>query len=462
MKALGQKLFGRGLTKKPGIQPYHQQRAANLLAGRQEFTTARDGWRFEADITTGGEIITPVLHDTPETWHDLEFVVVNVRLVGGTTSTSASTHIGVGAHDYGDTTQHATELMELTLSNQDVLIRLSQNPAADRHRGLMHAALNPVPRAGFRSIKQMQKFDRYSAIGFSGFTGGQDGYFEFRTFDGSLDLGVIQAQAKIALGLAAAVPRNAGKLLPMPGERVGDHFRLKGWSELSRDERTASTRSFRELVDLIFTRPLDKAQAAALFAATSWQGSGTIPGGLAIGALDLLRAMNLELRARDGVFSLVFDVAKDGTVALDPVELAHFLLARDIDLGQVLRFVPYGPEARNNAFRDWAAAVTRELERVTGRQLEAYTPRPASGPTSWSGPATSTWPTAAAPSALAARRQRAADDVDRPGRPAVARRRPEYIEFPGGIAHADADETISLVALKQRGGLFTAVVTQLT
>jgi hypothetical protein len=326
----------------------------------------------------------------------------------------------------------------------------------------MHAALNPVPRAGFRSIKQMQKFDRYGAIGFSGFTGGQDGYFEFRTFDGSLDLGVIQAQAKIALGLAAAVPRNAGKLLPVPGERVGDHFRLKGWSELSRDERTASTRSFRELVDLIFNRPLDKAQAAALFAATSWQGSGTIPGGLAIGALDLLRAMNLELRARDGVFSLVFDVAKDGTVTLDPVELAHFLLARDIDLGQVLRFVPYGPAARNNAFRDWAAAVTRELERVTGRQLEAYTPRHGfrgnflerAGDFYLAGGGTvGRWlPVGSGPQTMS---------TDRVGRlwPADA---PEYIEFPVGIAHADADETISLVALKQRDGLFTAVVTQLT
>src|SRR5262249_27033982 len=150
---------------------------------------------------------------------------------------------------------------------------------------------------------QMQKVSRDSAVNPTAFTGGPESYFEFRTFDGSLDLGVIQAQVKIALGLTAAVPRNAGRPLPMPGEKLGGHFRLQDWSQQSRAEHISSTRSFRELVDLIFTRALDKAQATALLAATSWQGSGTIPGGLAIGELDVLRAMNNELRPREGVFT---------------------------------------------------------------------------------------------------------------------------------------------------------------
>jgi hypothetical protein len=268
---------------------------------------------------------------------------------------------------------------------------------------------------------------------------------------------------KIALGLTAAVPRNAGKPLPMPGERVGDHFRLQDWSQLSRDERISSTQSFRELVDLIFTRPLDKAQATALFAATNWQGSGTIPGGLAIGELDLLGAMNKELRPREGIFSLVLDSAKVSLASLDPVQTAHFLLAHNIDLDQVIRFVPYGPAARTNAFGDWAAAVTRELERVTGRQLEAYAPRSGfradflerAGDfhlTNDEGAVGRWLPVGSGPQTMSTDRAGRLWPVDEP----------EYIEFPGGVAHLDADEAIPLAELKKQDGLFTAVITQLT
>ena len=49
-------------------------------------------------------------------------------------------------NDYGLDTRKVTQLLNLTVSYQDVLTRLGQNPAADRHRGR---------RIGFRAIAQL-------------------------------------------------------------------------------------------------------------------------------------------------------------------------------------------------------------------------------------------------------------------------------------------------------------------
>jgi hypothetical protein len=54
-------------------------------AGRVNgYSDARDAWRLERDTTVSGEIVSPILYDTPETWRDLATVCDIIRRHGGT------------------------------------------------------------------------------------------------------------------------------------------------------------------------------------------------------------------------------------------------------------------------------------------------------------------------------------------------------------------------------------------
>ena len=69
-----------------------------------------------------------------------------------------------------------------------------------------------------------------------------------------------------------------GGSAPGPAEPIGTHRAAN--AELSRGARLRGeawqrdTHGFRRLVDRVFTRDVDKAQATALFAVTRWQRAG--------------------------------------------------------------------------------------------------------------------------------------------------------------------------------------------
>ncbi len=92
-------------------------------------------------------------------------------------------------------------------------------------------------------------------------------------WDSSLDPGVIQTQVKLSLGMAQAAFASSGE--PSAAEPLGTHRSnntgLGRGGRLRGDAWSRDTRSFRSMLDRIFSRDADKEQATALFAATRWQ-----------------------------------------------------------------------------------------------------------------------------------------------------------------------------------------------
>ena len=114
-------------------------------------------------------------------------------------------------------------------------------------------------------------------LNFQSVHGRQTDHVEFRMWDSSLDPGVIQAQVKLSLGMAHAAFRSMGERWGTR-EPVGTHRQRNAPPPRGRRLRGAAwradTASFRRLVDRVFSRDEDKAQATALFAVTRWQRPG--------------------------------------------------------------------------------------------------------------------------------------------------------------------------------------------
>lgn len=268
-RAIAREMHDAGLSPTTAPQGYH----ASAQAG---YSDDPNTWRLEEDSTVAGEIVSPILWDEPQTWRNLGTVCDIVKRHGGRATVRAGGHVHVSAHNYDHTVENHNRLLQMVGAHEDTIYRLSQNPYAADHRGLRWCYPNDVPSAGYTSISSARNYNSSHNIGVNmqSMHGGSNDHVEFRSWDASLDPGVIQAQVKLSLGLTEAAFRShaTGTAIPEHRERVGEHLatnpdrrRLAG--QAWRD----NTASFRRLADTLFHRAVDKAQVASLFAVTRWQ-----------------------------------------------------------------------------------------------------------------------------------------------------------------------------------------------
>jgi Putative amidoligase enzyme len=266
LAAIGRDLHAAGLTDSPYQQGYHS-------GARTPSRQHPGGWRFETDATVDGEIVSPVMHDTPETWRNLATVCEIVRRHGGRATARTGGHVHVGLSDYDHTVENHNRLLATATGYTDTLYRLAQNPEARAHRGTTWCRPNNAPGPGYTSLPAVRQANYGHGLGlnFQSVSGNRADHVEFRMWDGSLNPGVIQAHINLSLGLTAAGSRG-GYNPPAAPERVGAHRTANpGRQRLRGEQWRESTRSFRQLADTVFRRASNSAQAAALFAVTRWQ-----------------------------------------------------------------------------------------------------------------------------------------------------------------------------------------------
>ena len=266
--AIATDLYAAGLTQQDHMVGYHAGRAGG-------YSDAPNAWRLEADGTVAGEVVSPILYDEPATWQRLASVCEIIRRHGGRASTSTGGHVHVSAGNYDHTVENHTRLLNLVSEHEDTLFRLAQNPGADRHRGTTWCAPNYQHAEGYVNVAGVRRAHNghHLALNLQSMHGRSSDHVEFRMWDGSLDPAVIQTQIKLSLGLTEAAFRTARNSSPAaPREPIGAHREQRGGRRRLRGEEwRADTASFRGLVDTVFSRAQDKAQATALFAVTRWQ-----------------------------------------------------------------------------------------------------------------------------------------------------------------------------------------------
>jgi putative amidoligase enzyme len=258
--AVARALHEAGLATSPRQEGYHSQRRQPGM------------WTVERDATVSGEVVSPVLRDTPDTWAQLERVCSILRAQGARTSVRTGGHVHVGAdsanldHDVN----RFRRVAQVCAWAEDLMYRLSaatgRNGRKHRGAGRGYNWCGPMRAGDFEQARDLT--DLAYRVGTSHSVGlnfgnilDQRRTIEYRYFDSSLDPARLQANIK----LACWVTKRAGDLqdsdIPRDRVRLGTHSHQG-------DERDHLLRRF---ADLVFVRPRDKLKLYWMYEGSAWQ-----------------------------------------------------------------------------------------------------------------------------------------------------------------------------------------------
>ena len=259
--AVAQAMYDAGLAATPYMQGYHSPRQPGK-------------WVVEHDSTVTGEIVSPVLQDTPQTWDQLEHVCTILRERGARVSTRTGGHVHVGAdsagldHDIG----RFRRVASVCAWAEDLLYRLAAGSGRSgrQHRGAGNGYrwCGPMGSSLFEQAQSLSELA--SRVGASHGVGLNYGNIldsrrtiEYRYFDSSLDPARLQANIKLACWITKRASTLPDSAIPSERVRLGSH--ATGQVADSRDGL------LRRFADLVFVRPQDKLKLYWLFQRSAWQ-----------------------------------------------------------------------------------------------------------------------------------------------------------------------------------------------
>ncbi|MEU4607591.1 amidoligase family protein [Kribbella sp. NPDC023972] len=265
---IGKALHDHGILNDPAIQNYGAAKDSGY---------SQTGWIFETDATVAGEIVSPILSDTPQTWRDLATICAQVTTQGAAAE-GAGCHVHVAAADFATNAAAITSLLRLLLVAEDDLYRMASNPHTSSRIAQFCRPPQQPPALGFSAVTEaLETSTHASMVSFTDIhpDDPQPSHLEFRLFDASLQPGRIQAQVKLALALTGYSAHHAiSPLEPRNRLGAGTHRRkvLRSSGEWFDPVTTAP---IRHLIDRLFRRDDDKRQIAALWAVSTYQDNPT-------------------------------------------------------------------------------------------------------------------------------------------------------------------------------------------
>ena len=255
-------LYEAGLAASPQQQSYHSQ---NRVPGK---------WVLEHDTTVTGEIVSPVLKDTPETWDQLERVCSILRAHGARTTTRTGGHVHVGA-DSANMDHDVNRFRKVAAAcawAEDLMYRLAAGTGrgGKRHRGAGsgYRWCGPMGSGQFEQAQTLS--DLATRVGSSHSFGLNYGNLldsrrtiEYRYFDSSLDPARLQANIKLACWVTKRASTLPDSAIPQERVRLGTH--ASGGTTEQGDGL------LRRFADLMFVRPKDKLKLYWLYERSAWQ-----------------------------------------------------------------------------------------------------------------------------------------------------------------------------------------------
>ncbi len=257
--AIARELYQLGLARDSNSDSWHR-------AARSGYTS----WSVETDGTVDGEVVSPILRDTPETWEQIRQVCEVIKRHGGRINQQCGGHVHIGKEPLDANVNRKNRLSRLIGGNEDVMYRVAAAGELNgRFRGYHYAA--PI---GSRVSDSRPRTDDAAEQRVGRRGGGypgvamRDNTVEFRYFNGSLTPEQIQANIKLAYhAVAAAATTNRrtrrGQFIPEQAnaEFLGNHLR-SGSNDLT---------SVKRMADAIFTKTKDKVSFLRSFLNSQWQ-----------------------------------------------------------------------------------------------------------------------------------------------------------------------------------------------
>ncbi len=155
----------------------------------------------DIDFTTtlGGEVSTPIYHNTFQNWQDLQKLLKILKEMQALITDKCSSHIHIGSQIFANETKYAIRFIKLWVIFEPIILKYSINGSHARRNIFYYAQ----PISGLYSLKDLNNsdFDRYrlskyKAVSYFQFsnTKAEQSYntIEIRTPNGTLDPTIIQ------------------------------------------------------------------------------------------------------------------------------------------------------------------------------------------------------------------------------------------------------------------------------
>ena len=260
--AVARALHEAGLASSPRQEQYH---SSGRVPGK---------WIVEHDATVAGEVVSPVLHDTPETWEQLEEVCQILQSHGAraTGRTGGHVHVGVDSAGMDHDVNKFRRVARVCAWAEDLMYRLA---AATGQRGRSHRGSTNGYRwcgpMGSGQLEEVQGLsDLAGRVGSSHSVGLNFGNIldrnrtiEYRYFDSSLDPARLQANIKLACWVTKRAAELPDTAIPQERNPLGSHR--------SPRDPDGGDRLLRRFADLIFVRPKDKLKLYWVYQRSAWQ-----------------------------------------------------------------------------------------------------------------------------------------------------------------------------------------------
>ncbi|NCF00589.1 amidoligase family protein [Emergencia sp. 1XD21-10] len=271
--AIAEELYEMGICGNSLMSGYHGRRVPGKWA------LERDG-----SVTSGnrgGELISPILTDTPETWRTIEKVCEVAKRHGAQVNFQTGGHVHIGASEALDgKKQRWRRFFKMGAGFEQVYKRISGGEQGSFRGGFYAASSIDLNRIGitmrlpgesdtrdFFSRISNRLGNKYRMINFTPL--GSKKTVEFRGFNGTLTPGIIQANVKFAAGMVNSAERSRLRSTESLVSTEADKKRaniINAYEENNQQSNEAIMRA----LDAVFSRKEDKQHLLSVIAKNSW------------------------------------------------------------------------------------------------------------------------------------------------------------------------------------------------
>ena len=244
-------------------------------------------WKLERDGSVssgsqGGELVSPILKDTPETWRQIEAICEVAKRHGARINQSCGGHVHIGKNKLDTARQRWRRFFKIVENYEECLYKAAGGDLGRIRSNASNYATSFSERAAeanrmtFRlendsdvieMAQRVSRMNRYYGINLKNIATDRAPTVEFRYFNGSLNPKQIQANIKLAAGIINASEKARWR------DTEDENYKKRG--KILKDARTSSgTRTKEkiiELLDIVFSRKRDKDMILNVFKKNEWR-----------------------------------------------------------------------------------------------------------------------------------------------------------------------------------------------
>ncbi len=277
--AIARELYALGIVGQDRRVSYH----ARSIPGK---------WKLEWDGSVcsgskGGELVSPVLQDTPETWRTIEKICEVAKRHGAKVNQKCGGHVHIGIEALNTARQRWRRFFKTVAGFEDVLYRISGGDLGRVRSGYTRFASQFSSQARSAAVSRFRldsrddidelarnasNRNRYYGINLTNiYESNKPNTIEFRYFNGSLEPSQIQANVKVANGVIMAAQK--ARTQDSSVYSVTENHKKRGQllsNQLSDYDDRRTDSAMKKFVDVIFSRKKDKDSLISVYARNRW------------------------------------------------------------------------------------------------------------------------------------------------------------------------------------------------